>query len=302
MCIVFKGIYTALVTPFIKNGSIDYNSLIKLLEKQNESSVEGVVLLGTTAEECTLTSQECERILAVACKVLNNKQIIVGVSGNCTAKMIEKIKMYSKYPIQGFLIGSPYYNKPSQNGLYQHFKQISAATTLPIMLYNIPGRCGVSISIEVFEKLQECKNIVAIKEASGNADYFTQLIARVGNRYSILCGNDNILLPMLSCGAQGAVSVLSNVYPQIPCFLYKNYIENLQKCTFLHNKCINFINSLFLETNPMCIKYVLFKQGLCKNYLRSPLCEVTKKTKKQIVGANKELILNGYLQKLDVLQ
>ena len=91
------------------------------------------------------------------------------------------------------------------------------------------------------------------------------MIARVGNRYSILCGNDNILLPMLSCGAQGAVSVLSNVYPQIPCFLYKNYIKNLQKCTFLHNKCINFINSLFLETNPMCIKYVLFKQGFCKN-------------------------------------
>lgn len=299
---MFKGIYTALITPFLKSGSIDYNSLIKLLEKQNESRVSGVVILGTTAEECTLTSQECECVLALACKVLNNKQIIVGVSGNCTAKMIEKINIYSKYPIHGFLIGSPYYNKPSQSGLYKHFKQIALSTNLPIILYNIPGRCGISISLDVFKRLQEFSNIVAIKEASGNADYFTQLIAQLGDRYNILCGNDNILFPMLCCGASGGITVVGNIYPHIACFLYENHNKNLQKCTFLHNKCINFINSLFLETNPMCVKYVLYKHGLCKNYLRSPLCEVEKKTKRQIDCMIKELILNDYLQTLDVLQ
>jgi len=289
---MFKGIYTALVTPFLKDGSVDYNALIKLLEMQNNSDVNGVVVLGTTAEECTLTNQECERILAVACKVLKAKQIIVGISGNCTAKMIEKIEIYNNYLINGFLIGTPYYNKPTQNGLLNHFKQIAQSTSLPIMLYNIPGRCSISLSFELLENLKDCKNIVAVKEASGNADYFTQLISKFGDRYNILCGNDNILLPMLACGASGSVTVVGNAYPQIPCFLYKNYTKKVQKCTFLHNKCINFINSLFLETNPMGIKYVLNKMGLCKKYLRSPLCEISNKTKYILNKTHKELL--GY--------
>ena len=282
---MFKGVFTALITPFLKNKQIDFISLQNLLIRQEQSEVDGVVILGTTAEECTLTNNECLNIIEMATKTLKTKKIIVGVSGNCTQNVVDKIKVYNNYPIDGYLVGTPYYNKPTSKGLVNHFVKIALSTQKPIMLYNIPGRCGVKIDFKALEELKPYKNIVAIKEASGDIDYFTNLIAKFGDRYSILCGNDNIILPMLASGAVGCVSVLSNYLPQLPVKIYKNYALNITNCIFLHNKFNYFVNILFIETNPMCIKYVLYKNGLCRNILRAPLVPIKQSSKNKIDNA-----------------
>ena len=287
---MFKGVYTALITPFLENKKVDYASLKKLLWFQEQSSVDGVVLLGTTAEECTLTSLECIKIIKHALNILKTKKIVLGISGNCTQNVIKRVKLYNKFDaISGYLIGTPYYNKPTSNGLVEHFVKISQASQKPIILYNIPGRCGVKLDFDTLAQLQPYKNIVAIKEASGDIDYFTKLIAEFGSRYNILCGNDNIFLPMLSCGAVGCISVVSNILPSVPSNIYKNYKTNLEKCIFLHNKFNLFINNLFIETNPACIKYVLSKYGFCDNILREPLTTIKSASKNKIDCSIKDL-------------
>lgn len=286
---MFKGVYTALITPFLKNRKVDYVSLINLLKFQEQSNVSGVVLLGTTAEECTLTHDECLQIIKTAINILKTKQIVVGVSGNCTQNIINKLKDYEQFNLDGYLVGTPYYNKPTPNGLVEHFSQISKTTTKPIILYNIPGRCGIKLDFDTLKKLQKYNNIVAIKEASGDIDYFTKLIATFGHRYDILCGNDNIFLPMLASGAIGCISVVSNVLPSLPVKIYENYEQNLKKCIFLHNKFTYFVNLLFAETNPICIKYLLSKYGFCNNILRSPMSKVTLKTKMQLDNLSKSI-------------
>lgn len=279
---MFSGVYTALITPFLKNKQIDWQALKVLLKIQQESGVDGVVLLGTTAEECTLTDQECQEIIKLAQSILISKKIIVGVSGNNTQKVVEKICLYNQFNIYGYLVGTPYYNKPTTKGLVKHFSKVASATTKPIMLYNIPSRCAVSLDFSLLEKLSKFANIIAIKEASGDINYATKLIAKFKNRYNILCGNDNMLLPMLAIGASGCVSVSSNFLPSLPINLSRNYNKDMQKCIFLHNKFNIFDNILFLETNPMCIKYIMSKYGLCNNVLREPLCSIKPSTKRQI--------------------
>ena len=290
---MFKGVYTALITPFLKNKQVDYEALYQLLEFQEKSEVNGVVVLGTTAEECTLTSVECFNIIKTAKDVLKSKQVIVGVSGNCTQTVVDKIKEYDKLDVDGYLVGTPYYNKPTNSGLVYHFTKIAKTTTKPIILYNIPSRCGVRLDFITLKKLQKYKNIVAIKEASGDIDYFTKLIALFNNRYNILCGNDNIFMPMLASGAVGCISVVSNILPALPANIYKNYTINPKECIFLHNKFNLFANILFLETNPICIKYVLSKYGFCENILRSPMCKATIKTKRQLNAVCKEIFDNN---------
>lgn len=290
---MFNGVFTALITPFDKNFNVDFEALEKLLLLQENSQVSGVVVLGTTAEECTLTNAECEKIVTLASKILKNKKLIVGVSGNNTVGVLEKITRYNRFDFDGYLIGCPYYNKPTQDGLYLHFKQIAQSTTKPIMLYNIPSRCAVEVGFNCLDKLSKIDNIVAIKEASGNIDYFTKLIAKFGNRFDVLCGNDNMFLPMLSCGATGCVSVVSNFAPSIPVDIYKNFSQNIAKSTCLHNKYLPVCNAMFVETNPAPIKYVLSKYRLCNNILRSPLIDISNKSKKVLNNLIKTLHFNN---------
>lgn len=279
---MFSGVFTALITPFDKNFNVDYIALEKLLKMQESSNVAGVVLLGTTAEECTLSVDECEKIIQLAKRVLNGKTLVVGVSGNYTKTVISKIKNYDKFDVDGYLIGTPYYNKPTQNGLFLHFQEIAKSTTRPIILYNIPSRCGVKIGFDVLEKLSKYKNIVAIKEASGDIDYVTKLISKFGTKYDILCGNDNMFLPMLACGAKGCISVVSNLMPQLPVDIRKMFSNNICEAQKLHNKYLDLCNAMFIETNPAPIKYALYKNRLCENVLRSPLVCIDKSSQKMI--------------------
>lgn len=279
---MFSGVYTALITPFDKNFRVDLSALEKLLVLQEKSQVQGVVVLGTTAEECTLDGGECEKIIQTARRVLKEKKLIVGVSGNCTKSVIEKIQSYEKFDIDGYLVGTPYYNKPTQNGLYMHFQQIAKCTKKPIILYNIPSRCGVKIGFDVLEKLSKFDNIVAIKEASGDIDYFTKLISQFADRYNILCGNDNMLLPMLACGATGCVSVISNLMPKLPVDILNFYASDIDMARKLHNRYLDVCNAMFIETNPAPIKYALHKKNLCENILRSPLVSIDKCNQKAI--------------------
>ncbi len=288
---MFGGVYTALITPFDKNFEVDYISLTKLLCKQEDSNISGVVLLGTTAEECTLHCDECKKIIELAKQILKTKQIIIGVSGNCTKAVIEKIECYNKFDIDGFLLGTPYYNKPTSNGLYKHFQEIAKHTTKPIILYNIPSRCGVKLDFNLLDKLSKIKNIVAIKEASGDISYFTNLIAKFKNRYNILCGNDNMFLPMLSCGATGCISVISNLYPNLPVDIYEKFHQNIDEAQNLHNKYLSLCNAMFIETNPAPIKYALCKKHLCENILRSPLDCIEKESQKTINAILKDVDL-----------
>lgn len=279
---MFSGVYTALITPFDKNFNVDFSALEKLLKIQEKSEIQGVVLLGTTAEECVLEKDECEKIIQLARRILKQKLLIVGVSGNCTKKVIVKITNYEKYGIDGYLVGTPYYNKPTQKGLYLHFQQIAKCTKKPIILYNIPSRCGIKIGFDVLEQLSKFENIVAIKEASGDMDYFTKLISRFASRYDILCGNDNMFLPMLACGATGCISVVSNLMPELPEGIYKTYTCDMNTAKNLHNKYLDICNAMFIETNPAPIKYALYKQNLCENVLRSPLVCIDKSNQKII--------------------
>lgn len=275
---VINGILTALITPFLNDGKVDWKSLKNLLLFQENSDVDGVVLLGTTGEECALEENECKKIIQLAIECLHTKKIFVGISGNCTQKVINRLMEYEKFDISGYLIGCPYYNKPTSSGLVQHFSMIAASTQKPIILYNIPSRCGVKITFDVLEKLKYISNIVAIKEASGDINYATKMIEKFSDRYSILSGNDNMLLPMLACGARGCISVVSNILPSVPTQIYRNFQYDLPRATEIHNLTLNFVNSLFIETNPMCIKYIMSKNKMCKNVLRSPLVKVGKTT------------------------
>lgn len=288
---MFTGVYTALITPFDKNYEVDYVSLTKLLYEQKHSDVSGVVLLGTTAEECTLNSDECKKIIELAKQILTTKQIIIGVSGNCTKTVIEKMASYEKFNADGYLVGTPYYNKPTQHGLFLHFQEIAKHTTKPIILYNIPSRCGIKLDFDLLEKLSKIKNIVAIKEASGDTTYFSSLIAKFKDRYNILCGNDNMFLPMLSCGATGCVSVISNLFPNILVGIYEKSHHNMADAQNLHNKYLNLCNAMFVETNPAPIKYALSKKHLCENILRRPLISIEKESQKTINAILKDINL-----------
>lgn len=277
---MFKGIYTALITPFTSDGKVDYVALLRLLQFQEDSSVDGIVILGTTAESSSLTKEETENIIQLA-RLMFSKTLIVGVCGNCTSTVIQTVQRYSQFNIDGFLVGSPYYNRPSQMGIYNHYLAIAKSTNLPICLYNVPSRAAVSINVDTVCKLAKIKNIVAIKDASGNCDYFTNLLSKVPSSFSVLCGNDNCLLPMLSVGAKGCISVVSNILPELPCKIYA-CCESLQfktaaKVANIYNE---FINDLFIESNPVPIKYVMSEMSLCCSNVRFPLTELSKSSKK----------------------
>lgn len=274
---MFKGTFTAVVTPF-RNDAIDFAALEKLIEAQIAAGITGIVAVGTTGESPTLTQDEKHEVIERTIKIAKGRcQVIAGAGTNSTRDSSEAAKFAEKAGADGALLVAPYYNKPSQEGLFRHFKAIAGATKLPVMLYNIPGRCGVDILPETVIRLAEsCRNIVSIKEASGSVDRVAELRRRLPNEFTILSGDDGLTLPFMSVGAAGVVSVASNLFPAELCSLVRACESgDFKSAEQLHRRMGSVFKDLFIEPNPVPAKTALAWRGAMSFEVRLPLCEMT---------------------------
>lgn len=283
---MFKGTGTAIVTPFTENG-IDYDSFGRLINWQIDQKVDFFVVLGTTGEAPTVTASEKDEIIKFAIKQVNKRiPVIIGASSNSTAAAVENSKAAQSLGADGVLVVTPYYNKPSQEGLYQHFKAVADAIDIPVVVYNVPGRTGVNILPATVLRLAELKNIAAVKEASGNMaqiDELLRTVHKVRPDFSVLSGNDDQAFHLVNSGGQGVISVLSNIAPFDTSEMIRSALAgDVKKARELHQKLFPLMKNLFMETNPMPVKYGVSKLGYCKNTLRLPLVPASDKCRAQI--------------------
>ena len=274
---MFRGTFTALVTPF-RDGAIDTSAFEKLIEAQIAAGITGIVAVGTTGESPTLSPEEREQVIRLAVTTANKRcQVLAGTGSNATYHAVQDTKTAEKLGVDGALLVAPYYNKPSQEGLFRHFKATAEATSLPIMLYNIPGRCGVDIGPDTVMRLaKECRNIVSIKEASGSVERVSELRTRLPESFTILSGDDSLTLPFMSVGAAGVVSVASNLFPTEVCTLVHAYqAGDVKSATKLHRKMFPLFKDLFIEPNPVPVKTALGWRGAMSSEVRLPLCEMS---------------------------
>jgi 4-hydroxy-tetrahydrodipicolinate synthase len=281
---MFTGTYTAIVTPF-KNGKIDEAAFERLIKIQIKAGVDGVVPVGTTGESPTVNDEEHLHIIALAIKFAAGKiKILAGTGANATSEAIHLTREAEKLGADGSLQVAPYYNKPTQEGLFQHFREIARNTKLPLVLYSIPGRCGIEIAVDTVKRLAEsCKNIVGIKEAGGNCDRVSQLRAALGSRFEILSGDDPLTIPFMSVGAQGVISVASNVIPREVAQMVRAYASgDVKKALQLHQKYYPIFKDLFIETNPVPVKAALAMMGQIEEEYRLPLVPMAAKNRETL--------------------
>lgn len=274
---MFPGTFTALVTPF-RDGRIDVAAFEQLIETQIAAAITGIVAIGTTGESPTLSHQEREEVIRVAvAKASKRCLVLAGTGSNSTQHAIADTAVAEKLGVDAALVVAPYYNKPSQEGLFRHFKAIADLTSLPIMLYNIPGRCSVDILPETVVRLaKECRNIVCIKEASGSVERVGELRRRLPEAFTILSGDDSLTLPFMAVGAAGVVSVASNLFPSEVCALVRMCESgDLKSATELHRKLLPLFKDLFIEPNPVPVKTALGWRGAMSAEVRLPLCEMS---------------------------
>ena len=275
---LFKGSAVALVTPFSRSGKVNYFELRQLMEFQIASGTKAIVILGTTGESATITEDERVKIIKFCvCQVGGRVPVIVGTGSNSTEKAIILTKQAETLGADGALIVSPYYNKCNQKGIFEHYKAIANSTNLPIIMYNVPSRTGVNILPETAIKLSKIKNIIGIKEASGNMSQIISLLATKSQSFAVYSGDDMLTYPMMCCGAIGVISVTANCYPSkvenlCSSILHKNYIESLQ----IHRELYEINKNLFLEINPICIKSYLNLIGRNVGGTRLPLTKPSK--------------------------
>ena len=271
---MLKGSYVALVTPF-KNNEIDYNSLERLIDFQIENRTDGILLCGTTGESPTIAGDEKERLMRFSIKKINGRiPVMMGTGTNNLHHTISATIKAQEWGVDYALVITPYYNKPTQIGLYQYFKAVAEGTTIPIVIYNVPGRTGINIQAETTIKLaNEFSNIVGIKEASGNLDQLSHIVKYTDKDFSVMSGEDALNLPIMSCGADGAISVTANIFPR----KVHDLVELCSKDKFnealkIHQELIEINNALFIETNPIPIKEALHLMNKIERELRLPLC------------------------------
>jgi 4-hydroxy-tetrahydrodipicolinate synthase len=270
---MFRGTYTALVTPF-KKDEVDAEAFERLIETQIAAGVTGIVPVGTTGESPTLSCGERHHVIELAVQTARKRcQVIAGTGSNSTRDAIAHTKEAEEFGVDGALLVAPYYNKPSQEGLFRHFAAIAEATSLKLILYNIPGRCAVDISADTVVRLAEnFPNIVAIKEASGSVDRVSELVGRVPHRFTVLSGDDSLTLPFLSVGAVGVVSVASNLFPVEVVQLVRLFLEGkAEEARQLHRKFFAFFKDIFIEPNPVPAKTILAWRGVMSAECRLPL-------------------------------
>lgn len=269
---MFEGVFTAIITPF-KNGGVDFESLEKFIEFQIENKISGLVPVGTTGEGATLSIKEIEDLFKFVVQKVNNRIKVIGGTGtNCTNKAIENTKIAKETGCDGALIVSPYYNKPPQRGLIEHYKKISNEVKIPIIVYNVPGRTSLNIEAETTIELSKMENIVAVKEASGNLKQISKIRKDTDSSFKILSGDDFLNLPTLSIGGNGFISVVSNIAPNILVELYNAFkVQDFVKALKLHCDLIRLTELMFIETNPIPIKAAVNLLGYCEKEIRLPL-------------------------------
>ncbi|MBE6664446.1 MAG: 4-hydroxy-tetrahydrodipicolinate synthase [Ruminococcaceae bacterium] len=274
---VFFGSACAMVTPF-KNGEIDYSAFGKLIDYQIENGTDAIVVLGTTGEAPTISEAERGEIVAFAKNRINGRTpLIVGTGTNSTESTVRYSKNAHSLGANAILCVTPYYNKPTENGLVEHYKAVADSVDIPVILYNVPSRTGVNLSVGALEKLKDIPNIVGIKEASGSIGYFDALVARFGDYYHFYTGNDELTLSSLACGGDGVISVVGNVLPKemhILCQSFKN--GDIEKSREIQHALLPLIKELFYEVNPVPVKTALNIMGLIENELRLPLVKSTR--------------------------
>ena len=289
---MFKGLGTALITPFKENGEVDYKLFEKVLDHQLENNVDALVVLGTTGESPTVHLEEREKLTKMAVARADGEvPVIVGTGTNDTIKVIEMNELAEKNGADGLLIVTPYYNKTSQAGLIDHYTQIASQTELPIIAYNVPSRTGVNIEPETFKKMSKIEdNIVAIKEASGDMSQILNVIEIARDEKIILSGNDDQALPLMFSGGSGVISVFSNLMPGVMKKITSHILtEDYQAARDLHYKYLKLMRLLFVDVNPIPIKFAMQQIGLSNNNLRRPLVNLSTEDQQLILNEMKEL-------------
>ena len=280
---VLKGVFTAIVTPF-KNGKVDYAKLTELVHMQLDAGIDGIVPVGTTGESPTLTIDEHLKVIETVIKTALDKcKIIAGTGANSTAEAVHLTKMAKSAGADATLQVTPYYNKPTQEGLYRHFSSVANECELPVVLYNVPGRSGVPIAVETIQKLSTNENIVCVKEAGGSAERVSA-IKNVCD-ITVLSGDDSLTIPMMALGADGVISVASNLIPgkmktMVDAFAQDRTAEALE----IHNQLYRFFCDIFIETNPIPIKAAMARKGIIKEEYRLPMCPMSKDNRKVLLS------------------
>lgn len=271
---IFKGLGIALVTPFKPDGAVDYAALKRLVRFQIDNGADFLCILATTGETPTLSADEKHKIKSLIVELVNGKiPILMGCGGNNTAAIIDELKTGDFSGIDGILSVCPYYNKPSQEGLYQHFKAIAGATKLPVVLYNVPGRTGINMTAATTVRLaRDCDNIVAIKEAGGSLEQVDEIIKNKPDNFDVISGDDALTYPMVACGAVGVISVIGNALPrEFSKMLRLELRGEFEGARKIHHKFTDLFSLLFVDGNPAGVKAVLHEMGMIENVLRLPL-------------------------------
>lgn len=284
----FFGTGVALITPFTSTGSVDYKALKKVLQ-HTAKGVDYFVVMGTTGESATLSSQEKKDVLRFV--IENNPKrlpIVYGIGGNNTKEVVENIKSINFEGVDALLSVSPYYNKPSQEGIYQHFKAVADASPVPVMLYNVPGRTASNISAETTLRLAAHKNIFAIKEASGNIEQCMKIAKAMPKDFLLISGDDLLTVPLYSIGAKGVISVLANAYPVVFQKMKEfSFAGDFAKASREQFKILEINGPMYEEGNPVGVKQVMADMGLCSNNVRLPLVPASEGLKRKIQSASK---------------
>lgn len=288
----FTGTGIAIVTPFNEDGTIDWKSFSKLINFWIEGKVEYLVVLGTTGESATVHGKEKQEVFSFVAKETSGRlPLVAGIGGNDTKEVTEAFKSFDLTGYDAILSVSPYYNKPNQEGIFQHYKALDAATPLPIIMYNVPSRTGQTVTAETQLRIaRECKNVFATKEASGDFNLISHIIKNKPDDFMVISGDDPITLHMIAAGADGLISVVANAYPKDYSDMVRYCLQDdLDKAKPLHYKYIDIIASMFAEGSPSGVKAYLSEMGLCQNTFRLPVWPVSEGQHQKIKALMKEV-------------
>ncbi|MDB5009037.1 MAG: 4-hydroxy-tetrahydrodipicolinate synthase [Mucilaginibacter sp.] len=288
----FYGTGVAMITPFHEDGQVDYESLSKLIDYLIDGGVEYLVSLGTTGESATLSSEERKNVWGFTAKAVNGRvSLVAGIGGNNTLEVVEQIKQFDTNGYDAILSASPHYNKPTQEGIYRHYKAIAENATLPIILYNVPSRTGSNINADTVVRLAcDFKNIIGIKEASGNFDQINQVMRDKPENFLVISGDDPVTLPMIALGAAGLISVVGNALPRKTSDMVRLCLAgDFKSAQKTHSALIDFTRLMFVEGSPAGAKTALKHLGICNDTLRLPLVQVGDNTAQRIINETNKL-------------
>lgn len=287
----FKGLATALVTPFV-DGEVDWKAFRNLVRRQVEAGVDFLVPLGSTAETPCLTDAEKVKILEIAREESNGLPIVAGAGSNSLTATVQNMRLLDGHGADAYLIVVPFYNKPTQEGLYQYFKAVAEETDRQVILYNVPGRTGTNMKTETTLRLAEIPNVTAVKEASGDLAQIIDIKRQAPEGFSVLSGNDDQTLPLMACGADGVISVVSNVAPeQMKALTRAVAASDLKEAIRLNNSLMPLYHACFVESNPIPVKAALSLMGLCRDEMRLPLLSATEDTRTLLADVLRKLEL-----------